>query len=94
MEEPRISILRHFPDERPAGDVEINVLRVLIVAQEGLRVFPAIEATDVADGSGDDGLEGFGLAVTPVSALDVSGLDLTAMVDDCTGVIDEGLRQD
>ena len=46
--------LRCVPHSRPAGDVDVNVLRVFVVAEEWLGVFPAVEATYSAKGCWDD----------------------------------------
>lgn len=89
--EPRHAVVGHVPYQGPARDVDVDVLGVLVVPQQGLRVLPAVETSDLAKGRLDDCLEGLGLAVAPVGALDVGGLDLAAVVDDGAGRVDEGL---
>ena len=74
--------------------MDVDVLLVLVVAQQRLSVLPAVEAADVDVGqlgAGGDGLERLALAVAVVGALDVGGLDLAAVVDDDTLFVDEGL---
>lgn len=44
-------------DERPASNVDVNVLGVFVVSKQSLRVFPAVQAADVAKLGLDDGLE-------------------------------------
>jgi hypothetical protein len=50
---------------RPDSDVDLNALGVLVVPEERLQVFPAVEAADLAKGGVDDAGEGFGLPVAP-----------------------------
>lgn len=89
-----VLVRRVRPEDGPAGDVQIDVLLVLVVAQERLRVLPAVEATDLdrrVERAGRDGLKGLALAVAPVGALDVGRLDLASVVHDDAVLVDEGL---
>jgi hypothetical protein len=59
-------------------------------------MFPAVEATDLdirVGCAGDNGLKGLALAVAPVGALDVSGLDLAAVVDYNAVLVNERLGE-
>lgn len=80
-------------DAGPAGAVNVNALRVLVVAQQRLRVLPAVDAADSAPRAVHHSLERLALAVAPVGALDVRRLDLAAVVDDVAVLVDEGLRK-
>lgn len=71
--------------------MDVNILSVLVVAQQRLAVLPAVEATNLAKRRRHDTLERVGLAITKICTLDVSGLDLAAVVDDGACWIDEGL---
>lgn len=85
------------PDDGPARDVQVDVLLVLVITQHDLGVLPAVEAADFdirVGCAGDHGLQGLALAVAPVGALDVRGLDLTSVVDDDAVLIDKGLGQE
>lgn len=82
------------PEDRPAGDVQVDVLLVLIVPQKNLGVFPAVEPPDLDVWVGCAGsyrLQRLSLPITPVRSLDMSGLDLAAVVDDVAVFIDERL---
>lgn len=86
---PGRSVRRHVPDRRPAGDVDVGVLPVGVVAKEELGVLPAVEARYFAKGGLCRGGKTFGLSVAIVCTLDVRGLDLAAMEDDSSGGINE-----
>lgn len=77
--------------------MQVDILLVLVVPQHDLGVFPAVEAADLdvrVGCAGDHGLEGLALAVAPVGALDVSGLDLATMVDDDAVLVDKRLVEE
>lgn len=78
-----------LPDEGPACDVDVDVLGILIVSQERLGVLPAVQASDLAKLRVDNALKGVSLAVTPVSPLHMSGLDLATVVDNGASGVDE-----
>lgn len=87
----RVAHFWALKDGGPRGDVDVDILGVLVVAEESLRVFPAVETADVTVLGRRDHGEGFALAVTPVATLDVGGLDLAAVEDNVTLRVDEGL---
>lgn len=80
-----------IPDERPAGHVNVDILRVLVVTQKGLCVFPAVETSDISVGGWHDSLQGLALSIAPVCTFDVGGLDLSTMVHDVAIFVDERL---
>lgn len=82
-------VLWNRPDQGPTGNVDVDVLRVLVVSKEGLRVLPAVETADTTEWCWDDGLEGLALSIAPVRTLDVCGLYLAAVVDDGAGGVYE-----
>lgn len=89
----RLSVLlRRRPEGWPAGNVHIDVLLVLVVSEESLGMLPAVETSD-SDirelGAGHHALERLALAIAPVGPLDVGGLDLAAMVDNDSVLVDE-----
>lgn len=73
--------------------MDLDPLRVLVVAQQRLQMLPATQGPDFSKRGGGDSLEGVGLAVTPDGTFDVGGLDFTPMVDDGAGGVDEGLKR-
>lgn len=77
--------------------MHINILLVFIIPKQGLRVFPTVKASnsDIREfGARHDTLETFTLTVAEVGSLDVGRLDLSAMVEDDSVLVDEGLRRD
>lgn len=84
------------PKDGPARNMQVDVLLVLVVPQHDLGMLPAVEAADFdvrVSCAWSHGLERFTLAVAPVGALDVSGLDLAAVVDDDAVLVDERLGE-
>lgn len=79
-------------DGRPAGDMNIHILRVLVVSQKRLAVLPAVKSSNSAELGGHDRLKRLALSIAIDGSLHVGGLDLTAMVNDGTSLIDEGLE--
>jgi hypothetical protein len=75
----------------PARDVDVDVLRVFVVAKEGLGVLPAVETCNISKLGLYHVVQGFTLSVTVDSTLDMSRLDLSTVKDNCAGFIDEGL---
>lgn len=73
----------------PASDMDIDVLRVFIVPQQGLCMLPAVQASDIAERALHHSLEGLGLAFTPNTALDMCWLDLSAMMHNITIFVNE-----
>ena len=71
--------------------MDLNTLAVFVVAEEGLEMFPAVEAANFAEGRGHDTSKGFGLTIAPDRAFDVCGLDFAAVEDDSAGLVDKGL---
>lgn len=86
---PWAAVGRFVPDQRPARHVDVGVLPVGVVSEQELRVLPAVEARHLAEWGLDRGGQTFALPVAPVCALDVSGLDFAAVVDNGTSGIDE-----
>lgn len=89
-------VSRVRPEDGPAGDMKVDILLVLIVPQKNLGVFPAVEPADLdvrVGCAGSYGLQRFTLAVTPVRPLNMSGLDLAAVMDDDAVFVDERLRE-
>jgi hypothetical protein len=79
-------------DGWPAGDMDVNILGVLVVAQECLSVLPAVKARNLSKlGVGNVG-QRLALSVTVDGTFNVSGLDLTAVQNDGAGFINEGLH--
>ncbi len=76
----------------PARDVYIDVLQVFVIPQQGLGVLPAIQASDITERALNYCLEGVGLTVAPDASLDMSWLDLAAMMNNITVLIDERLE--
>lgn len=84
------------PEDGPARNMQVDVLLVLVVPQKHLGMLPAVKAADFdvrVSCAWSYGLEGFTLAIAPVGALDVSGLDLAAVVDDNAIFVDERLGE-
>ena len=71
--------------------MDVYALRVSVVAEEWLQVFPVVEAADLSEGEWDDAGNGLGLPVAPDGALNTCGLDLAAVEDNRTDLVDEGL---
>lgn len=78
-----------LPDERPACNVNVDVLGILVVPQKRLGMLPAVQASDLSELRVDNALEGVSLAVTPVSPLHMSGLDLATVVDNGASWVNE-----
>lgn len=82
-------------DQRPAGDVQVDVLLILVVSQHRLGMLPAVEAADANVGvqsTGSDCPERFALAVSPIGALNVGGLNLAAVVNGDAVLVNKGLE--
>lgn len=82
---PLWNILRE--DGRPTRDMNVNILGILVVPQQCLRVLPAVESCDLAKLGVDDILQRFALAIAINGTLNVSWLDLTAVIDNCASLI-------
>jgi hypothetical protein len=61
--------------------------------EERVHVLPAVQLAEAAELGGDDRLECVAGAVTVDELLDVSGLDLAAVVDDLSRGVDESLGE-
>ena len=87
-------LLRFVPDGRPARNMHVDALAVLVVAQQGLQMLPAVEAADARAGKGRLGhaRQALGLPVAPDGALDGRGHDFAAVEHDGARRVDEGLR--
>lgn len=78
-------------DRRPAGDVDIDILGVFIVAEKRLGVLPAVKTSNPAEFRVGDIGQRLTLSVTVDSTLNMSGLDLAAVKNNSAGLVDEGL---
>lgn len=79
------------PDQRPRCHVNVDVLSVLVVAEQRLTMLPAIQTSNLAERRRHNTLQGVGLSVAEVCTLDVSRLDLAAVVGDGACWVDKGL---
>lgn len=82
----------HLKLWRPAGDVDLHALRVFVVPEQGLEVFPAVQCANFAKFGVDDDLQRFSLAFSPDRSLYVGRLDLASVMDDLALWGDERLR--
>ncbi len=64
-----------------------------VCLQEGVHVFPAVEVTDSANLGVNDGLGSVSSPIPKNETLNVSCLDLAAMVDDLAGWRDHDLSR-
>lgn len=71
--------------------MDVSILPVCVVAKQELRVLPAIQTRDLAEGSLHGSGQAFTLAISPVRTLNMRGLDLATMMDDGSGRVDERL---
>lgn len=71
--------------------MNIGILRIRVVAKQGLRVLPAIQTRNFTKWSGNCGDEAVRLAIIIVCAFDMSWLDFATMMDDSTGWVNERL---
>ncbi|KAI6752059.1 hypothetical protein HG531_006755 [Fusarium graminearum] len=79
--------------DRPCGDVNLLTSRDVERLEEGVHVLPAVELTNTANLSLTDRHESVASSITVDELLDVSGLDLAAVVDDSTVRTDQNLGQ-
>lgn len=75
----------------PAGDVDVDILRVFVVAEEGLSVFPAVETGNLSELGLNYVVQGFTLSVAVDSTLNMGWLDLSTMKYNCASFINVGL---
>lgn len=74
-----------------AGDVDVDVLRVFVVAKEGLCVLPTIETCDFSELGLNYVVQRLALSVAVDSTLDMSRLDLSTVENNRAGFIDKRL---
>lgn len=77
--------------ERPAGDVDLLALGDGVGLEERVHVLPAVEVADAADLGIHDHVGGVAGAVAEDEALNVSGADLAAVVNDVACRVDHNL---
>jgi hypothetical protein len=77
----------------PSGNVNLFAKRHIERLEERVHVLPAVQLAEAAELGGDDRLESVAGAVTVDELLDMSGLDLAAVVDDLSRGVDESLGE-
>jgi hypothetical protein len=77
----------------PSSNVNLLAERHVERLEERVHVLPAVQLAEAAELGGDDRLECVTGAVTIDELLDVSGLDLAAVVDDLSRGVDESLSE-
>lgn len=78
-------------DRRPAGDVDIDILGVFIVAEKCLGVLPAVKTSNPAEFRVGDIGQRLALSVTIDSTLNVGGLDLATVKNNSASLVNERL---
>jgi hypothetical protein len=71
--------------------VDIDILRVFIVAEKCLSVLPAVKTSNLSELCVGDIGQRFALSVTVDSTLNVGGLDLAAVKNNGAGLVDKRL---
>lgn len=71
--------------------MNLDTLRIFVVSQKRLKVFPAVETTHFTEWSIDDGFERLCLRIAPNRPLNMGRLDFATMMKNFASCVDEGL---
>jgi hypothetical protein len=78
-------------DRRPAGDVDIDVLGVFVVAEKCLSMLPTVKTSNPSELRVGDIGQRFALSVAVDSTLNVGRLDLATVKNNSAGLVNERL---